>query len=181
MALVCGAGVFRRVPGCGIAVHMTTQPPLDPNAAATPPPPAAPDDAMVRIGAVSTRLLAGAVSKRTLEALQRTVHASPTEYPWQVVNQVVLAEPCDEQELAQKALRAHRDWVVRGGRENPGKPLGLRAKTLLAKLVAQSLFVGIYTFVILLFLLLVKHKWPQANVYAALDWLYAAFPNLVPK
>lgn len=136
---------------------------------------------MVRIGAVSTRLLAGAVSKRTLEALQRTVQASPAEYPWQVVNQVVLAEPCDEQELAQKALRAQRDWVVRGGRENPGKPLGLQAKTLLAKLVAQSLFLGIYTFVILLFLLLVKHKWPQANVYGVLDWLYSVFPNLVPK
>ena len=147
---------------------MTTQPPHDPIAAAGAQSPPDADEAMVRIGAVSARLLAGAVSKRTMEALQRTVHASPNEYPWQVVNQVVLAEPCDAQDLAQRALRAQRDWVLRGGRENPGKPLGLKAKTVV-------------TATVLLLLLLVKHKWPELTIYAALDWCYSVFPNLVPK
>lgn len=135
---------------------------------------------MAAAGAVSLRLLAGAVPRRTLEALKRTVLASPAEYPWQVVTQVVLAEPADPQKLVQQGLRAQRDWILRGGRENPGKPMTVRAKTLLAKLAAQAIVLGICSLLILMLLLAIKHKWPGADVYRLLDWLYATFPRLRP-
>ncbi|MGE3173620.1 MAG: hypothetical protein AB7O97_13430 [Planctomycetota bacterium] len=135
---------------------------------------------MTAIGAVSVRLLAGAVPKRTMEALKRTVLASPSEYPWQVVNGVVLAEAADPQDLAQKALRAHRDWILRGGRETPGKPLGLRTKTFVAKLVAQFIFFAIYSVTVLVLLLLLKHKWPDINIYGLLEWFYGVFPGTRP-
>ncbi len=136
---------------------------------------------MGQIAQVSLRLLAGAVSKRGLEGLKRTLEASPSEYPWQVVTKVVLSEPCDEQDLAQRGLRAQRDWILRGGRENPGKPIGLRAKTLLAKLVAQLLFFVIYTLTVLVLLLLLEHKWPQINIYQAWAGVWSTLQGLLPK
>lgn len=136
---------------------------------------------MAAIGAVSARLLAGVVSKRTLEALRRTVEASPAEYPWQVVGQVVLQEPVEPQDLAQRALRAQRDWILRGGRENPGKPIGLQAKTFLAKVVAQTIFLGFFTVAVVALLLLLKHQWPAIDIYAFLEWLKGAASKLVPK
>lgn len=114
---------------------------------------------------MSLRLLAGTVSRKTLDALKRTVLASPDEYPWRVVNQVVLSESVDEQDLAQKGLRAHRDWILRGGRENPGKPLGLQAKTFAAKVVAQALFGLVFALALVVLLLVVNHKWPSFNIY----------------
>jgi hypothetical protein len=173
---------------------MTQQPPPGSPPPPTDPPPAPPpgsssplpappqhDDTMAAIAAVSVRLLAGAVRPRTLSALQRTVLSSPAEYPWQVVNQVVLAEPAEPGDLAQKALRAHRDWILRGGRETPGKPLSLRAKTLVAKVLAQLIFLAVYSLAVLVLLLLIKHKWPSADVYRLLAWLYEVFPGLAPK
>ena len=74
------------------------------------------EDTLGQIAQVSLRLLAGSVSKRSLEGLKRTLEASPSEYPWQVVTKVVLSEPCDEQDLAQRGLRAQRDWILRGGK-----------------------------------------------------------------
>ena len=129
---------------------MTPQPPEDPSSSAPQGMPAA--DSIEGIAAVSLRLLAGTVSRKTLEALKRTLLASPDEYPWRVVNQVVLGETVDEQQLAQQGLRAQRDWILRGGRENPGKPLGLQAKTLLAKITAQSLFAVVFAVVLVVLL-----------------------------
>lgn len=157
---------------------MTTQPSPDPNPDAASP---APEDPMVAIGEVSARLLAGVVSKRTMEALRRTVEASPSEYPWQVVGQVVRQEPVEPQDLAQRALRAQRDWILRGGRETPGKPIGLQAKTLLAKLVAQSIFLVFFTVAVVALLLLLKHQWPGADIYALLEWGKGLLAKLVPK
>ncbi len=151
------------------------------------PPPAAgagsatTDATMDAIAAVSLRLLAGAIPRKTMEALKRTVLASPAEYPWQVVNQVVLAEPVEANELAQKGLKAQRDWLLRGGREAPGKPLSVHAKTLVAKLLVQLIFLVIYTGVVVVMLLLLKHKWPSLDIYGLLRWAYEAFPSLVPK
>lgn len=136
---------------------------------------------MAAIAAVALRLLAGAVPRRTLDGLKRTLLASPAEYPWQVVNQVVLAEPVDEQDLAQKGLKAERDWILRGGRETPGKPLSVQVKTLVAKLLTQLIFLFVYTLVVVVLLLLLKHKWPSFDVYRLLAWLYEVFPSLVPK
>ncbi len=142
--------------------------------------PASPDS-IEGIGAVALRLLAGTVSRKTLDALQRTVLASPDEYPWRVVNQVVLGEAVDDQQLAQQGIRAQRDWILRGGRENPGKPLGLQAKTLLAKVTAQSLFAVIFAVVLVVFLWVAKLRWPEFDVYRPLEWLRSTFPDLLPK
>ena len=67
---------------------------------------------MGNIAAVGLRLLAGTVSRKTLEALKRTVLASPAEYPWQVVNKIVLAEPVSVDDLANRGLKAQRDWIL---------------------------------------------------------------------
>lgn len=148
---------------------------------AVPPPASQPDETMASIAATGLRLLAGVVPKRTLEGLKRTVLASPDEYPWQVVNQVVCAEPVDAQELAQKGLRAQRDWILRGGRETPGPGVSVQAKTLVAKLLVQLIFFLAYTVVVLVALLVFKHKWPSLDIYGLLRWLYEAFPSVVPK
>lgn len=133
------------------------------------------------IAGVSLRLMAGTVSRNTMDALKRTVLSSPEDYPWRVVNQVVLGESVDEQRLAEQGIRAQRDWILRGGRENPGKPVGLKVKTFFAKLVAQSIFGLIFAAVLVLLLLLIKHKWPEINIYWLLDWVRETFPNLLPR
>jgi hypothetical protein len=116
-----------------------------------------------------------------MESLKRTLLQSPTEYPWRVVTQVLLADTVDPQRLVQQGLRAQRDWILRGGREAPGKPLSVRAKTLLARILTQLLVVAICGAVVLVLLLALKHKWPGADVYRLLGWLYEAFPALAPR
>jgi hypothetical protein len=146
-----------------------------------PPDLTQPDDTMAAVSAVALRLLAGAVPRATMQALQRTLTQSPSEYPWQVVTRAVLAEPIADQQLVQQGLRAQRDWILRGGREVPPKPLGTRAKTLLARLLAQLLTFGMCSALLLVLLLALKHKWPDADIYRALGWLYEQFPKLVPR
>ncbi len=141
----------------------------------TPPDLVQPDDTLQAVGAVSLRLLAGAVSKRTMEQLQRTVQQSPTEYPWRVVTQAVLAEPVDAQRLVQQGLQAQRDWILRGGREKPAMPLGRRAKGFFARLCAQAIFGLIFTVVVIAALLLLKHKLPDFDIYRLLTWCQDLF------
>jgi hypothetical protein len=137
---------------------------------ATPPDLAQPDDTLHAVGAVSLRLMAGAVSKRTLEQLRRTVQQSPAEYPWQVVTQVVLAEPIEPQRLVQQGLTAQRDWILRGGRETPGPGIAHRTKGLVARICAQLIFGAIYTVVIVVLLLMLKFKMPGFDIYRILTW-----------
>lgn len=141
----------------------------------TPPDLAQPDDTLQAVADVSLRLMAGAVSKRTMEQLQRTVQQTPTEFPWQVVTQAVLAEPVDAQRLVQQGLQAQRDWILRGGREAPGRPLSYKAKSLLARICAQLIFVAIYTVVVVVALLLLKHKLPDFDIYRILTWVQGLF------
>lgn len=131
---------------------------------------AQPGDTLTAVGAVSLRLMAGAVSKRTMEQLQRTVQQSQGEFPWQVVTQAVLAEPVDEQRLVQQGLQAQRDWIVRGGRERPGPSVGRRAKGFLARLCAQLLFGVLFATVLVAGLVLLKHKLPDYDIYRLLTW-----------
>lgn len=142
---------------------------------ATPPDLARPDDTLGAVAGASLRLMAGAVSKKTMEQLRRTLQQSPAEFPWQVVTQAVLAEPVDEQRLVQQALVAQRDWILRGGRETPGPGIGYRAKGLLARLCAQLIFGAIYTVVIVVVLLLLKHKVPGFDIYRVLTWFQQTF------
>lgn len=140
-----------------------------------------PDSMMAAVGAVSLRLLAGTVSRKTMEQLQRTVQQSPSEYPWQVVTQAILAEPVDEQKLVQQGLRAQRDWLLRGGRETPGKPVSVQAKTFVARLLVQTITVAIVAVLLVVALLILKHKFPAFDIYAVLTWVQQTFPNLLPK
>jgi hypothetical protein len=138
------------------------------------------DDPVRPVAEVSLRLMAGVVSRKLMDTLQRTVRQNPAEYPWQVVNQAVLAETVDPARLVQQGLRAQRDWIVRGGRENPSRPLGLRAKTLLAMVLSRLLFFAAYTAAVAVLLLLLKQKWPGLDLYRILYWLQAALPGVFP-
>ena len=141
----------------------------------TPPDLAQPDEALQAVGAVSLRLLAGAVPRQTMQQLQRTVRQSPSEFPWQIVTQAVLADPVDPQQLVQQGLRAQRDWIVRGGRETPATPVTQRAKGLLAKLCAQAIFLLLYTVVVVVALLLLRHKVPELDIYRITTWVTDLF------
>lgn len=139
----------------------------------TPPDLARPDDTVAAVGAVSLRLLAGAVPKRTMDQLQRAPQ-SPSEFPWQVVTQAVLAEPVDEQKLLQQGLAAQRDWILRGGRETPGPGLVHHTKSFFAKVVAQLIFAALFTIVLVTILILLKYKMPEFDIYRVLDWFRTA-------
>lgn len=144
----------------------------------TPPDLAQPDDTLQAVGAVSLRLLAGAVSRPTMDQLRRTLDQSPAEYPWQVVTQTVLAESVDPQRLVQQGLQAQRDWILRGGRETPGRSLTTKAKGFVARLVAQTIFGGLFALVLVTGLLVLKYKLPDYDIYRILTWLLDAFPAL---
>ena len=144
----------------------------------TPPPSpdlAQPDETLRAVSAVSLRLMAGAVPKRTLEQLRKAVQESQAEYPWQVVTQAVLAEPVDDQRLVQQGLVAQRDWILRGGRETPGPSLSRRAKGLVARIVAELIFFVVMSVVVVGALMLCKHKWPEIDIYRLLAWLQSLF------
>ena len=127
------------------------------------------------ISAASLRLLAGSVSKGTMQQLRKTLDASPAEFPWQVVTQAILAEPVDQQRLVQQGLAAQRDWILRGGRTVPGPTLTRRAKGLLARLCAQLIFGLLYALVIIAGLLVLKYKLPEFDIYRILTWILELF------
>lgn len=139
------------------------------------PGPVQPDETLQAVSAASLRLLAGAVDRRSLDQLRRTVQQSPSEYPWQAVTQAILAEPADPQRLVQQGLAAQRDWILRGGRETPGPSLGRRAKGLVARLVAELIFFLLVSVVVVGALMLCKHKWPEVDIYRLLAWLQGLF------
>lgn len=141
-----------------------------------PPDLSHPEQALEAVGGVSLRLMAGTVSKKTMDQLQRTLQQSSAEFPWQVVTQAILAEPADPQKIVQQGLRAQRDWILRGGREVPGRTIGTKAKGLLAKLCAQMIFLALFALVLWIALLLLKHKMPEFDIYKPLYWLYEMFP-----
>lgn len=144
---------------------------------AEPPDLSRPEDTLQAVAAVSLRLLAGAVPRRTMEQLQRTVQQSAAEFPWQVVIQAVLAEPADPQQLVQQGLAAQRDWILRGGRETPGRSLGTKAKGFLAKLLAQVIFLSLWSLVLWVGMLVLRYAY-GVDLYWILGWLEQQFPAL---
>ncbi len=139
------------------------------------------DPVFSRICESTTRLTAGVVSRPTMQELRQTVHASTAEYPWEAVVTRILRDPVDPAKLTKQALRAQRDWVVRGGRETPGKGLTHRAKSFVARLVARLIFLAILLPVVVILLVLIKQKWPEMDIYEILRWLQAAWPSMFPK
>lgn len=153
-------------PGAGVPAG-----PTNPIGLPNPPDLTKPADTRAAVGDVSLRLMAGVVSKRTMEQLRRTVQASTAEFPWRIVTQAVLAEPVDPQRLLQQGLQAQRDWIIRGGRETPGPSLGHRTKGFFARIAAQLIFGAIYALVIVGLLLLLKHRYPDFDIYRVLSWV----------
>lgn len=126
----------------------------------------------------SHRLLAGLVSRRDLQAMQKKVLASPDAYPWQEVVDGLVAEPVAESELIQRGLKAQRDWILRGGREMPGPRVKTRAKAFLARLLAQGLFLGLWTGSVLVLLVLLKARFPECDIYIVSNWLKDLMPGI---
>ena len=139
------------------------------------------DPVFSRICESTTRLTAGLVNRSTMKELQGAVAASPAEYPWEAVVDRILREPLDTTEVTKKALRAQRDWVVRGGRETPGKSVGYHAKSFVARMMARCIFMLIFIPMVVIVLVLVKQKWPELDIYRILHWLQDTWPTVFPR
>jgi hypothetical protein len=143
------------------------------------------DPVFSRICESTTRLTAGVVPRPTMKELQKTAHAETAEYPWEAVVDRILRDPVDTGTLTQQALRAQRDWVVRGGREAPGRGAGSKAKSFVvrtsAKLLARLIFLAVLLPVVVLLLVLIKQKWPDLDIYRILLWMQDTWPTMFPK
>ncbi len=126
----------------------------------------------------SHRLMAGTVPKRTLQDLQKLVLSRSDNYPWREVVDAVVASDAGQDDLISRGLRAQRDWILRGGREMPGPRVQMRAKALAARLVAQALFLSIWTAFVLLLLILAKARFPEADIYVVSTWLREVLPGV---
>ena len=132
------------------------------------------------ISELSLRLMGGAVSRRTMKELQRIVDKSGSAYPWEAVLDRALEDAVDHNELVDRGLRAQRDWVLRGGRKNPGKRVGTHAKMFMAKLVAKGLFLVLYTLALVGLLVLIEQMWPHLDISNILYFLQEKLPGLFP-
>lgn len=136
--------------------------------------PSRPDDVEAAVAQASLRLMAGTVPKPALERLRKSAMDAGAEYPWEATTRAILAEPVDPQRLVQQGLVAQRDWILRGGRENPKPGIGRKAKGLLARLCAQIVFGALFAVVLVTGLVAAKYKWPAVDIYVAVGWLAAA-------
>lgn len=142
--------------------------PLGASPSASPPGASAPGNAqLAEAAAVSLRLLAGTVSKRTFEQLRQTLPQSPD--PRAALHAAVLAEPVDEKLLLGKALAVQREWIARGGRWR-GPSFGFRAKSLLARLCAQLVVTLLYLLLFVAALLALKYRDADWDLYRLLTW-----------
>lgn len=139
------------------------------------------DPVFSRICESTTRLTAGVVSRPTMKDLQKTVQAASAEYPWEAVVDRILREPMDPSQLTKQALRAQRDWVVRGGRQTPGKGVTFKAKSFVARLFARLIFLAILLPVVVVLLVLIKQKWPELDIYRILLWMQDMWPSMFPR
>ena len=138
-------------------------------------------DVFSRICETSTRLMAGTVPRGAMKELQKKVQNDTGSYPWEVVVDRVLLDPVDRDQLTRQALRSHRDWIARGGRETKGRGVRHQAKTFVARIVASLMFMAIFIPVVVVALVLVKHAWPDADIYRLLEWLAAVWPSVFAK
>lgn len=121
--------------------------------------------------------MAGRVTRSRMKVLQKLVADHPDQYPWEAVVEEVLREDIPAPDLSRDALRAQRDWVVRGGRETPGKSLGQKSKGLLARLLVQLLVMGIFLAIFLAIALLANIRW-DVDIYELKKYLLDWFPAL---
>ncbi|MBM3972653.1 MAG: hypothetical protein FJ301_00920 [Planctomycetes bacterium] len=136
--------------------------------------PGQPDGVEAAVAAAALRLMAGAVPKPALERLRTAAMATGADYPWEATTRAILAAPVEPQRLVQQGLIAQRDWILRGGRENPKPGIGRKAKGLLARLCAQFVFGALFAIVLVTGLVAARYKWPAVDIYVAVGWLDAA-------
>ncbi|MEE2887985.1 MAG: hypothetical protein VX951_11210 [Planctomycetota bacterium] len=135
-----------------------------------------PDPVFSRICETSARLMGGVVNRTAMKELQKLVRSESTSYPWEEVVDRVLSSGPPAAELATAALKSQRDWIVRGGRQTPGKNVRHRAKSMVARLMARLVFMAILLASVVALLILCKLRWPGVDIYLANDWLAAAWP-----
>ena len=147
------------------------------------------DEELVRrIALTSLRMMAGAVPRDVVDRLHSRMRAEP-EYPWEEVVDAVLAEPVAASQLVNKGVLAHRNWLASGGAANPApaaqavggrrrKTLKTRGKTALAMAIVKGGFFILYTVVVILVLVLLRHKWPWMDIYRLLDGLKQLLPGV---
>ncbi len=124
--------------------------------------------------------MAGAVPRKTMNSLQKVVQARRKDYPWESVLDSILESPMASDRLVHQGLRAQRDWIMRGGRETPRKRLAVQGKTLLAWLIARTLFFVLFTGAVCALLVLLKQVAPKMDLYIVLNWLQQGFPGVFP-
>ena len=155
---------------------------------------AADAELLSRIGETSLRMMAGVVSPSVVQHLQARLYAEPDEYPWEEVVDSVLAEPMARDELVNRGLVGQRNWLLKSGRDAaPGgqavagggqsrrgrsKTMKVRGKTLLAMMIVRGGFFVIYTFAVVLLLVLLRHKFPSFDIYRILDLLKQLLPSV---
>ena len=135
------------------------------------------DSVFPSICEASARLMGGTVNRSAMKELQKLVKTESGSYPWEAVVKRILAGGAPPAEVAQAALKAQRDWIVRGGRQNPGKSVRAHAKGLMARLMARLIFFGVLLVSVVVLLVLCKLRWPEIDIYAANDWLAATWPS----
>ena len=140
------------------------------------------DPVRQQLGEVSLRLLAGAVPGKAFGDARRIIERSGGGYPWEEVNQRVIEDDLEEAQLIRQGLQAQRDWILRGGA--PGrkrKSLKARGKGFVAFVLSRLIFFVFYTVAVVVLLVMLKHHWPQIDVYVALEWLRDTFPTVFPR
>jgi hypothetical protein len=147
---------------------------------ATPPPSPA-DPELQRIFETSHRMFAGLVPGGTAAKLRQRIAEDPARYPWEEVVAIVNAAAVPPADLIQRGLRAQRDWILRAAAGRPMRRLRVAGKTLLARILAQLLFFGLYSAAVVVLLLLLKLKWEGADIYRLLDMARSLLPGLVGR
>ncbi|MEM7202146.1 MAG: hypothetical protein AAF628_17895 [Planctomycetota bacterium] len=134
--------------------------------------------ALDRIAHANLRLMAKTVSPATVRRLRDELNASPERYPWRDVTESILDESPDDRELIQRALRAQRDWLMRGGPATAGRRRRAPVKRFTALVLSRAIFFVLYTTAAVVLLVLLQARWPQLNIYEAADRIRDAFLQL---
>ena len=128
---------------------------------------------------VAMRLLSERVPRPTMAALQRLIQESGGQYPLPAIAKTLAADPIGDAELYSQLLRAEREWILRGGRERRAVGPSRPNRSLLARMLGQSLLVVVTALAVLSVLLAIRVRHPEW-IDGAFDWLHTAFPQTFP-
>ena len=128
------------------------------------------DPTFARVAEASMRMFAGVVpGPRRSEVAKLAREAGDGGYPWQAIADRVVADPMRPDELVQRSLVAQRNWVAQNSKPSVGKQLARANKTVLAWIIGRSIATLIWFVMFVLVALLVKIRFPAADLYHVLD------------